>query len=728
MLAGLKPAHKKQHAATSRRNYHMSIAARCGLLVLLAAVSACGGGGGSSSSGGGGGGGGGQPTILATAITFPAGGVPPGFINGGFDSAVVVQVTDQNSVAITNASVTVDGGAAAYVSSAQAYEAALNISPGATVTVNAVIDGTTYSAAHANFSTYPTINVPSPGTNWSSQANNLVSWSGVVPDSTAQYAVGVFDQNGNIVWPAGGKFMQVAAGETSVTVDANSLQAGSYLILVGLIDGSTFPGATSGSGLAIGAFAYVPVSVSSTPAATVQSVSTSPATVTVGIGTSAQLTATATYSDGTTQDVTTQATWSSLDATKVTVSNSGAVTGIAAGATTVTAQFSGFSASTAVTVFLPNPSPVPPLTTAVAYQGDYAHSGRSTVGASGPTFPPTAHWSTTLSGTSTSYPVIAGGLVFVTTNAAPQGALYGTTLYALDETSGNVVWGPTPLTGTYSFANAAYDHASLFVIDYDGLLRAYNAANGSSLWSVQLVQSGVTSPPTAVNGIVYISGGGGLTAVDETNGATLWTAGSGGADHSSPAVSTDGVFTSGPCDAFKFDPLAGTTLWHFAEGCSGGGGKTSAYANNSLYVRQLDDLSTSQDVNLVLSGASGAQLGTFAAGVIPAFSDTAGFFLYNNTLTATSLSTGATLWTFTGDGMLVSAPLVIDGTVVIASSSGNVYALNAANGSVLWSGSAGAAIAAPDEQNATLTTGLGSGDGYLVVPAGNVLNGWRIVP
>ena len=33
----------------------------------------------------------------------------------------------------------------------------------------------------------------------------------------------------------------------------------------------------------------------------------------------------------------------------------------------------------------------------------------------------------------------------------------------------------------------------------------------------------------------------------------------------------------------------------------------------------------------------------------------------------------------------------------------------------------GAAIPAPDEQNALLTTGLGAGDGLLVVPAGSIL-------
>jgi outer membrane protein assembly factor BamB len=83
---------------------------------------------------------------------------------------------------------------------------------------------------------------------------------------------------------------------------------------------------------------------------------------------------------------------------------------------------------------------------------------------------------------------------------------------------------------------------------------------------------------------------------------------------------------------------------------------------------------------------------------------------------------------FSFDGHLISAPIVIDNAAIIGSSSGNVYALDARNGDVLWSGSAGASIDGPDEQNATILTGLGAGDGYLVVLAGKVLSARRLVP
>jgi outer membrane protein assembly factor BamB len=384
-------------------------------------------------------------------------------------------------------------------------------------------------------------------------------------------------------------------------------------------------------------------------------------------------------------------------------------------------------ASTTVSVFQPNPSPPPPLSQSVAYQIDYAHSGRATFGGGALSFPPTAHWAVTLDGNLISYPIVADGKVFVLSNAPPAGASYGTTLYALDAQTGSFAWGPTPVPGTYSFAGIAYDHGVLFVVNFDGLLRTFDAATGVPGWNRQLPVTQVTSPPTAVNGIVYIPGSGGLSATDEATGSVIFVAPAGG-DHSSPAVSSDGVFAANPCNAQKVDPIVGTVLWYFSEACGGGGGKTVAYANNVAYVRSMFDVAHSTQVNLKLDAATGTQIDTFVASVIPAFNATQGFFQSAGTLHAVNLATNATLWSFTGDGQLASAPIVIDDTVVIGSLSGTVYALDVANGNVRWSGAAGGPVFAPDEQNATLTTGLGAGNGYLVVPAGNVLNGWRLIP
>jgi outer membrane protein assembly factor BamB len=384
------------------------------------------------------------------------------------------------------------------------------------------------------------------------------------------------------------------------------------------------------------------------------------------------------------------------------------------------------------TTFSPNPSPLPPLRQSVAYQNDYAHSGFVTFGTP-ITFPANPTWSVTLNG-AVSYPLIAGGKVYVAT-ASPVtsggGSPYGTSLYALDEQTGSVAWGPINIPGTYFWSGLAYDHGKIFVINFDGLMRSFDAATGLAGWSSQLpAQYAFTSPPTAINGVVYVGGagsGGTHYAVDETNGNVLWKNPVSNGDHSSPSVSSDGVFVTYPCQAYKFDPLSGTSLWHYSGPCSGGGGRTPVYANGLLYMRDW-----SSTFGLIFNAATGIQSGNFSessSAPIPAFSTQIEFFQNNGTLQGIDLTTRNVLWSFAGDGYLVSAPIVIDQYVIVGSSSGNVYALDATTGTQIWNGAAGAAISGPDEQSVSQPlTGFGAGEGYLVVPAGKVLSAWHLVP
>ena len=379
------------------------------------------------------------------------------------------------------------------------------------------------------------------------------------------------------------------------------------------------------------------------------------------------------------------------------------------------------------TTFTPDPSLLPPLSQAVTYQNDYAHTGFVTFGTA-LTFPSSPTWSATLNG-AVSYPLIAGGKVFVTT--AGIGTGYGTQLYALDEQTGNIVWGPIDITGTYLWSGLAYDHGKIFVVNYDGLLKSFDAATGSPGWSTQFPgQHAFSSPPTAVNGIVYVGGagsGGTLYAVSESSGGILWTASVANGDNSSPAVSSDGVFVTYPCVAYKFDPLSGASLWHYSGGCSGGGGRTPVYANGLLYMRDWSSL-----LGLIFDATTGVQAGNFNDPYwtpIPAFSTQTEFFLNAGTLQGIDLTNRNVIWSFVGDGKLVSAPIIIDQVVIIGSSTGTVYAVDAATGSQIWSGAAGAAIAVPEQTSLTQpTTGFGAGEGYLVVPAGNVLSAWQLAP
>lgn len=460
------------------------------------------------------------------------------------------------------------------------------------------------------------------------------------------------------------------------------------------------------------------------PAVSLSSVAASPAVLTLALGKTRQLGITGTYTDGSGQDVTTQADWSSSDPTKATVSAAGVVTGMAVGHAVVTAEFNGLTATTQVYVFQQNPSQAPPSTESVAYQIDPAHSGRGTAGANGPSFPPSAYWSTTLNG-GVSYPLIAAGKVIVMTGANPNsssGTDHGTSLYALDETGGAVIWGPIAIPGSYHWAAQAYDGGKVFVVNDDNVLRSFDAATGAAGWSLQLPgQYASSAPPTAVNGMVYVSGsgtGGTLYAVDESNGDVLWTAPVANGDDSSPTVSNDGVFVAYPCQVYKFDPFAGMLLWHYDRGCDGGGGNTTVFAAGQLYDR--DD---AYPAGRIFDAETGQQVSMFTSTAIPVISGQFAYYLHNGTLSAVDRATQNTRWTFAGDGGLHIAPIVIDSAVVIASTTGTVYALNAATGAVLWSGQAAAGIS-----DQAVKVGLGTADGYLVVPSGDAVNAWKIVP
>lgn len=350
-------------------------------------------------------------------------------------------------------------------------------------------------------------------------------------------------------------------------------------------------------------------------------------------------------------------------------------------------------------------------TSAVAYQIGPSHDGYSadrSIQA-----PLTRKWSVSFSG-GVSYPLIVGGMVFVT---VASGSGYGTTLYALSKKTGATVWSQA-ITGTYNWSNAAYDAGQVFVVNEDGVLRAFDAKTGALNWSEQLPgQYSFSSPPTASKGVVYVGGagsGGTLYAVSETGGSVLWTQSVENGDHSSPALDGTSVFVSYACGlVYAFDRTTGTEQWFSNGTCEGGGGTTPVVHGGQVYARDFTG-------NKVLNARTAALDGTFQAGPAPAFDGTVGLFLNNGTLTASS--GGTTLWTFSGDGGLDTAPIAVGSTVYEGSSSGMLYGLNVANGSPVWSTNVGSGISGPDEQNVSQPlTGLGAGRGVLVVPAGDEL-------
>jgi outer membrane protein assembly factor BamB len=361
---------------------------------------------------------------------------------------------------------------------------------------------------------------------------------------------------------------------------------------------------------------------------------------------------------------------------------------------------------------------------AVAYQIDIAHSG----GLSGDflTPPLVKQWSRSDLGGTVSYPLIAGGKVFVTVQGPYGNSSYPPKwIYALDEATGTTAWSQS-VGGTFGFISAAYDNGTVYVLNYDGLLQTFDATTGVPGWAVQLAgQHAFTSPPTAASGVIYVVGagaGGTLYTINESNGATIWTQAINGGDHTSPALSSGSVFVSTSCDVYAFSRPGGQIdpnplVFQKNYGCSGGGGKTPVFNADLLYVRN-EGVPASNDI---LEPLKGGLQGHFNSGPAPAFSGSTGFFLNAGTLQAVD-STGGVVWSFVGDGGLDTAPIVVNSDVFVGSSSGNLYAIDVSTGQPVWNANVGTGIQAPDEQNANMQSGLSAGEGHLLVPAGSTLS------
>jgi outer membrane protein assembly factor BamB len=364
-------------------------------------------------------------------------------------------------------------------------------------------------------------------------------------------------------------------------------------------------------------------------------------------------------------------------------------------------------------------APVSPPAT--AYRMTEAHDG-VLVTSNGVQFPPQSAptWTKDL-GAPVSYPLIANGMVFVAT-ANPDGS-YGNQLYALNAQTGATVWGPIAISGTYFGSGLTYDNGRVFLLMFDGGVHAFNAANGSALWTTQLPGYWYEASPNAYGGVVFITGNAGLSALDEISGAILWTAVTGGTtDWASPSVSSEGVYVQEgySCNAGAYGPLPGTALWQSTSPCDTPWGYASVVKAGVFFGR----VGASLNLFDAGTGTFKDQLGSARA---PSVTDTALVALNAGILSSTRLSDLVQTWTFSGDGSLVTAPVVVNNTVFVGSGSGNVYGLDAGTGAQIWKGVSPVPINTDSENGGPMPpSGPAAGENLLIFVAGTSLVAWQL--
>ncbi len=311
-------------------------------------------------------------------------------------------------------------------------------------------------------------------------------------------------------------------------------------------------------------------------------------------------------------------------------------------------------------------------------------------------------WSVTLSGTA-SYPIIADGMVFETTT-------YGASnwLYALNGATGKVAWPPVPLAGTYSYYVMTYDNGRLFVDNFNGTLVAFNAANGSELWS--RATSDFSGEPVATAGVVYVQSGETVYAISESNGAVLWQNGDLDGDGSALAVDTTGVYVNAGCSQFRLSLQTGAVLWSKNSGCFGGGGGSSWLTDDKFF---------SQTGSLVFNETTGATDGTFAG--TPAFDDGNAFIASGNAVFSETLADLTPRFTTELPSAVVAGPVIASGVVYVGCANSRVYEISTTTGKLIGAkllpGAPGGGVA----YSAT-PSDMGIGQNLLVVPTGAVVS------
>jgi outer membrane protein assembly factor BamB len=511
------------------------------IVSLSALLTGCGGGGG------GGGGGASPPMIQGLVLSFPAGAAPANLPN----SWAIVSVMDGSSGAnITDASVTVNGVALTYNSapSNQEFEGTVPITPGATVTLVVSVGSRTYTASGTQATTYPTISAPASGATWTVSSMNTVAWSGGTPLANAAYLLGVLDATDPIGSSA--YFQAFAASNNSFPIPANTLTPGSRDVIVGITTIQPVPNARTSSGLIIGGFNYVPVTVTSVsnppPYPALLSIAVTPGNPSIVNGTTVQLAAKGTYSDYSTQDLTNMVIWSSSDNTKATVSTTGLVTSVAVGPTTLTATSGTIAGSTQANVFQPST----PSADWVTFQGDAGHSGFVNA-----QFDPTLF---TQIWTWTAPPNTGGNPVHINSVATGAGKVFVTkdiyfdqaALYALNETDGTENW-------TYAFGTMASEgppavgNGDVFVPTTDPGERCVTWAIDATLGTYQFkmpssCQWSAYFAPTALGGsVLQSSQGGTIYSYSIFSGGLQWSAPTGAYDQTTPAADAQYAYQYG---------------------------------------------------------------------------------------------------------------------------------------------------------------------------------------
>lgn len=145
-------------------------------------------------------------------------------------------------------------------------------------------------------------------------------------------------------------------------------------------------------------------------------------------------------------------------------------------------------------------------------------------------------------------PVVADGMVYINSISG---------LYALEATTGNVVWADYSVFG--EDVSPAASNGVLYAPTNFGLI-AYDDKTGRRIWTSPIPV--LSSYPAVANGVLYVSSSdGNIYALDESTGAVLWSYKSGVTNYlATPVVANGLLYLPGGNDLILCFGLPGTSL------------------------------------------------------------------------------------------------------------------------------------------------------------------------
>lgn len=287
-----------------------------------------------------------------------------------------------------------------------------------------------------------------------------------------------------------------------------------------------------------------------------------------------------------------------------------------------------------------------------------------------------------------------------TASPAPQNpaapAVVGNTIYyacrdrfyALEAETGRVIWRyPTdqPIDAQFRTTPAVAD-GIVYVGATDSNLYALSATTGKYLWSFR-AQGAILSSPTVVNDVVYFgSADGRVYAIHAKTGEPIWRGGFRTLDAVNGAVAADDdmvYFISADQTLYAAAATTGLLLWRMR--LSGTLYALSpVVADRNVYV-------AASNVLYVLQARSGRQLWarTLPDDIVtePVAGNGMVYVLTRDGRVWAFDNTGKLLWNtkepvFTNQ--VVASPTLAGNVLIIGTTRGGIYALDASNGAVLW--------------------------------------------